>query len=264
MHSTPVLASRPRLVAFLCERTATHPSAGTGQLLVTGSRAPLWRSNNVAQNDGTSLYYPSYFCGASSGPKYFYAYKSCGWFFQPDGYWAQGSWNGDSFSPKCAPALQRAQRVLVRCWQLTEVRLSPAEMQRAQHMLVRRWQLLSAEHGPLRRRQYSNTAINNKCAFLPPGQTECLARDLVSHLGCLQDADSVVHAVFCLMHGAWIWGLSPAIVHTAPTSCAPVHECVGWLQQRGKQQQRRRGVYQQQQLQRRRRRRVHQVRSRIV
>ncbi len=82
----------------------------TGQSAATGSRAPLGRSNNVAQNDGTSLYYPSYFCGASSGPKYFYAYKSCGWFFQPDGYWAQGSWNGDSFSPKCAPGLQGAQR----------------------------------------------------------------------------------------------------------------------------------------------------------
>ena len=34
------------------------------------------RSNNVATNDGTSLYYPTYFCGASSGTKYFYNYKS--------------------------------------------------------------------------------------------------------------------------------------------------------------------------------------------
>ena len=77
---------------------------GTVQCMATRSSAPLGRSNNVAQNDGTSLYYPSYFCGASSGPKYFYSYKSCGWFFQPDGYWAQGSWNGDTFSPKCARA----------------------------------------------------------------------------------------------------------------------------------------------------------------
>lgn len=30
----------------------------------------------MATNDGTSLYYPTYFCGASSGTKYFYNYKS--------------------------------------------------------------------------------------------------------------------------------------------------------------------------------------------
>ena len=34
------------------------------------------RSNNVATNDGTSLYYPTNFCASSSGPKYFYLYKS--------------------------------------------------------------------------------------------------------------------------------------------------------------------------------------------
>ena len=103
----------------------------------------------MATNDGTSLYYPSYFCGASSGTKYFYNYKSarlsllctlavfcellcavccgrllcisagvlaassavvtvgllagCGWFYNSDGYWCQGTWNGDQFSQQCAP-----------------------------------------------------------------------------------------------------------------------------------------------------------------
>jgi len=128
MRITPVLASRPRLLSLSSVSTLQLSAGGslgcastgtecrgvvlaTDQSAATGSHSRLGRSNNVAQNDGTSLYYPSYFCGASSGPKYFYAYKSCGWFFQPDGYWAQGSWNGDSFSPKCAPALQGAQRL---------------------------------------------------------------------------------------------------------------------------------------------------------
>ncbi|KAK9821920.1 hypothetical protein WJX81_006273 [Elliptochloris bilobata] len=66
--------------------------------IVSNFNSATINNNNVATNDGTNLYYPTYFCGASSGTKYFYNYKSCDWFYDSDGYWTQGYWNGDQFN----------------------------------------------------------------------------------------------------------------------------------------------------------------------